>query len=479
MLNRCRRVRPHTERAGKEYLPGTEAPARIAGSLSVEWNRRGLSSANAEEYQGLPVGNFAPSRLVSAILRPFVRKVSRCDSRRPVELPDAGTREEHPLTSERVVMHLSLSDITHSSRVQKESHSVLTASAANRVLLLELWQPGLPLLEHRSRQLGVRRIRLWSRPLSRRLPAQLLKYVELLVKVLRIIRAERPMLIHAHSLPSLPIAVVAKWLFGCALVYDAHELEPHRNGLHGLRKRLAGIAERFLIRYADLVLVVSGGIADWYEEQYRLQRPTVVRNLPAAAARSERASPLRERCGLNTDALIFLYLGLLGGGRSIELMCRAFAQADRTRHLVVLGYGELEPLVREYARQHPNIHYLGAVPPSEVDLNARGADVGLCLIEKVCLSYELSLPNKLFQCLFEGVPVLINDLPEQSRFVKEFGCGWITEPGEKALSRLVNSIDRADINARREKARAAANSLSWETDVEPYVEFCRRLKQAP
>jgi hypothetical protein len=135
-------------------------------------------------------------------------------------------------------------------------------------------------------------------------------------------------------------------------------------------------------------------------------------------------------------------------------------------------------VVREYAMRYPNIHLLSPVPLDEVGRSTRGADVGLCLIESVCLSYELSLPNKMFQCLFESVPVLINDLPEQSRFVRQFQCGWIVPPGENGLSGLVQSIDRESIRTRRDGARRVSQTLSWEADVAPYVEFCRTVMRA-
>ena len=375
-------------------------------------------------------------------------------------------------------MHLSLTDTTHDSRVRKESQSILEGTAA-RVLVIELWRPGTLARERLVPAFEVLRVRLRSRPLPLWLASQLIKYLELLVRVLGIVRVERPSVLHAHSLPALPISVVAKWVFGCSLVYDAHELEAHRNGLRGLRLRLARITERLLIGYADQVLVVSDSIADWYRTHYRMERPVVIRNLPlAASARETEESPLRKRAGVDSKDFIFLYLGMLGRGRSIELMCRAFTRVDPTRHLVLQGSGELEPVVREYAMRYPNIHLLTPVPLDEVGRSTRGADVGLCLIESVCLSYELSLPNKMFQCLFESVPVLINDLPEQSRFVRQFQCGWITPPGESGLSGLVQSIDRKSICTRRDGARRVSQTLSWEADVVPYVEFCRAVMHA-
>ena len=107
---------------------------------------------------------------------------------------------------------------------------------------------------------------------------------------------------------------------------------------------MARITERLLIGYADQVLVVSDSIADWYRTHYRMERPVVIRNLPlAASARETEESPLRKRAGVDSKDFIFLYLGMLGRGRSIELMCRAFTRVDPTRHLSCRAAENLSP----------------------------------------------------------------------------------------------------------------------------------------
>ena len=69
--------------------------------------------------------------------------------------------------------------------------------------------------------------------------------------------------------------------------------------------------------------------------------------------------------------------------------------------LVFMGYGEFEKTIKEYAGKNKNIHFYPAVPLEKVLDYTQHADVGLSLIERVCLSYYLCLPNKVFEYILE------------------------------------------------------------------------------
>ncbi|AMN46430.1 glycoside hydrolase [Steroidobacter denitrificans] len=376
--------------------------------------------------------------------------------------------------SRRTIVHVFLSPIQHESRLVKEARSILAANIVHHICVFGIWRKGLSELETLEPGLIVRRIHLRSGNWPNWLIFQAFKYLEWSLKIVRRIGKEIPIVVHAHSLAALPVAVLAKLMHGFPIVYDAHELETERTGLRGIRRWLARTTECLLIRRADEIMVVSDGIADWYSRVYRIPRPHVVRNVPLAAMSNRNTSELREKCGIGKSEILFLYLGVIGPGRSIERLCRVFSRASSGRHLVFLGYGALEGLVHDFSREYPNIHFVEAVPPSEVASNLRSADVGICLIENVSMSYWLSLPNKLFQCLAEAVPVMINDLPEQVRFVKDFQCGWIVPPTDESLLQLIDSIGRKDIEVYKNGALQAAETLNWDDEIVPYVDFCRR-----
>jgi glycosyltransferase involved in cell wall biosynthesis len=85
----------------------------------------------------------------------------------------------------------------------------------------------------------------------------------------------------------------------------------------------------------------------------------------------------------------------------------------------------LENEVRSAADAFPNVHFQPAVPYEQVLQYTRGADVGLVSVRPICLSYLYCLPNKLFECIQAGVPVLVNELPDCAALVEEFEVGHV------------------------------------------------------
>ena len=72
----------------------------------------------------------------------------------------------------------------------------------------------------------------------------------------------------------------------------------------------------------------------------------------------------------------------------------------------------------------------GGVPPEQLLEAIALADVGLALIQPVCLSYRMSLPNKLFEYVAAGVPVLGSDLPAIGPLISEHGIGLLAQPDQ-------------------------------------------------
>ena len=108
------------------------------------------------------------------------------------------------------------------------------------------------------------------------------------------------------------------------LIYDAHELETETHSLKGIKKKLAKVVERIFIKKADHIFVVSENIADWYQESYAIERPTVVMNAPRLV-KVKRNNYFRQHFSLRSDQKIFLYQSALMSGRGIEDIVQLFS----------------------------------------------------------------------------------------------------------------------------------------------------------
>lgn len=270
---------------------------------------------------------------------------------------------------------------------------------------------------------------------------------------------------HASDLYVLPALAAAARRAGARLVYDARELYPHVFGTVGKPWATAfwSAIERRYGRQADAVFTVNESIARLLEPQVR-QRPVVVYNAPEERAASPEPPPsLRAQTGLSADVPLVLYQGGLTPHRGLSGLVEAMADVPGAA-LVFMGSGPLaEPLRARMAEVG-----LGGrgfvVPPTPPDTLlavTATADVGVSLLDDVCRSHHYALPNKLFEYLAAGLPVVACDLPEFRR-VLDGGAGLLVPPGDTAaLAAALRSLT-ADAALRAHLAAHAAEAL------EPY-----------
>ena len=192
----------------------------------------------------------------------------------------------------------------------------------------------------------------------------------------------------------------------------------------------------------------------------------VVRNVPDVRIQRLGADReiLRQRFSIPDASVVFIYQGVLSPGRRVEQLLRVFGRVGDARHIVFMGYGPLEGMVREAASVRANVHFLPAVPPNEVLRYSAGADVGICGVENTCLSYFYSLPNKLFEYLLAGVPALVPRWPELLRVVEQNGFGWVVGDSDEAWISAVTETNRAAADALRPRVLAGASEYSWERE---------------
>ena len=373
-------------------------------------------------------------------------------------------------------MHIYPSSFRFESRMLKETATAIASGVIDNVVIIARWEDGLVETEALDDRRRVLRLRTRVTQRYRGPGSGLVGFAEWYVRALVVTARLRPSIINPHSLPVLPLAAAVKLFGRCRLVYDTHELESETVGASRVRQRIGRFVEWLLVPYADAVVVVNRSIGDWYQERHPSSKVLVVRNLPLSRAEpAARTDLLRKDLGIPNDALVFLYQGVLYRGRGIELLTSIFEGMSADRHLVLLGYGELERPLRAIAEVHANIHVHDAVPPTELAGYTASADVGLCLIENVCKSYYLSLPNKLMEFVHNSVPVVASSFPEMSRFLDETGAGWTTDVDEPSVRKLLESLTPEAIAAKRQRAAEAGMYLSWESESKPLSDLYRSL----
>ena len=361
------------------------------------------------------------------------------------------------------------------SRVRREAAAL--ARAGHEVCVVEL----APVRSDQATLDGFqRRSCLPPAWMRRRLPFRLYRLAFLFWFVRGAVRTA-PDVVHAHDAAMLLPGFAAARLTGARLVYDSHELAtgvPYRERVWAW---LVGAIERAIVPRCAAVITVSDGIATRLLDRYRLQRrPTVVRNVSALSTGGE--GGLRRRLGLEADVPIVLHQGAPAPARGCEVILDAVAMLPQVQ-LVFLGdpepgYGER--LTAEIRRRGlaDRVTTLPSVPLSDLLAYTAEADVGVTLLQDTCENHRLALPNKLFEYIAAGVPVVASALPEAQRLIEAYGVGWCVEPSDPAAlaAALTRALGSRGDPALGERLRRAAGELSWSREQSRLLELYERLQ---
>ena len=284
--------------------------------------------------------------------------------------------------------------------------------------------------------------------------------MRLLLKLL-LMRADA---FYANDSDTLPACCWAARLRGKKLLFDAHELFPDVPELVGKPRvqRVWKWVERTCLPRVDAAFTVSQSVADEYRRRYGVAM-TVVRNLPERIENGElRMENYPGAAALNVtgdtpaqfsilNSQLILYQGAVNVGRGVRELVDVMGRLPQCR-LVVAGDGDLLEELREYAADKPwseRIMFLGRVDPNQLHALTTKADMGVCLLEDLGLSYRCALPNRVGDFVQAGVPLLATGFVEIQRVIEHYGIGATTEAcpavkdGEaydQYLGRLANTI---------------------------------------
>ena len=361
-------------------------------------------------------------------------------------------------------IHVYPSPLTHESRILRITDALAQADVFSCIEVIGVARSDLPASEALDAKRTLVRLPRKLFAGNDGFVAKLVRTLEWSGRVLVSVRGRQVACINAHSLAVLPLCVLAAKMTGARLVYDTHELETETSGYKGVRQKLARFVEKLLIRRCDMVVCVSASIADWYEKTYGMRQPAVVRNIPQFRPPVvHELATLRGSLGLQPGRVAFIYQGGFIAGRGVERLLKIFAELPHL-DLVCMGSGPLQPLVALAAQVHTNIHLIPPVPPQEVLGYTQAADVGICLTDNSCLSHYYSLPNKIFEYLHAGLPIIVNPLLEQKKMVEQYGCGWVALEDDGAFAAMLAAVDRAAIAAKGDNVRAASRALNWDEE---------------
>jgi glycosyltransferase involved in cell wall biosynthesis len=259
------------------------------------------------------------------------------------------------------------------------------------------------------------------------------------------------------------------------LVYDTHELFCEVPELqHNLRKKKIWLGfEKRIFPKLKKVITVNQSIANWYENLYKV-KPVVLRNI--SERRNDLPKKSRSELGLPSNKFIGIIQGSgINVNRGNEEAVHAFELLGNDYLLLIIGSGDVVEALQKHVavKQVGNVVFKPRMPHAELMHYTANSDFGISLDKDTNLNYKFSLPNKLFDFMHAGIPVLASNLPEIARVVNNYGTGIIIDSYD--LAQIAEKITELKNNKElQQKLKAnclkASEVLNWENE-------CKVLEQ--
>ncbi len=275
-------------------------------------------------------------------------------------------------------------------------------------------------------------------------------------------------------LPNFLVSRIRKW----PLVYDSHEYFTgvpalsHRPGVRNFWKQI----EKLTVPYIPVRITVNRSIAELYRQEYGVAFH-VIRNMPPLWKPGKKQN--RTGLGLPVDAPILVMQGTgINRDRGAEELVRSMAYLPDV-YLLIIGGGEVLRLLKKMCAERGiggRVLFTGKMPYVRMMQYTSVADLGLSLDKDTGLNQRYSLPNKLFDYIQAGIPVLASPLPEVRNIVETYGIGELLrsyDPGRMADQIRSMLHNREKREQWKKSLLKAARALCWEKERNELIRVFR------
>ena len=293
--------------------------------------------------------------------------------------------------------------------------------------------------------------------------------------------AIKPDLVHSHDLICLQTAKDVHDQLKIPYIYDAHELEIHRNPPLPLLQKL--FVKHIEVKYAEdasTVITVGRYVARELQKHLVNSHIEVLYNSPIL---SKATDSLRKNLNVDTNTKILLYVGKVAMGRGIEDIIKILPTLSPDIMFATVGPFDpkqrtmLERLAMRYDVSS-RFNVLPPVPYYQVVDYIKEADLGIISVQPVTLSYQYSMPNKLFELSFANVPIISNELDEINEFIAENKNGITIDINDvPSLAYYISMMMKNNENYRMsdEQYNLLTENYSWDKQIEKLLRIYKKV----
>jgi len=294
-------------------------------------------------------------------------------------------------------------------------------------------------------------------------------YAEFNIRLFLYLMTTKVDLIFANDLDTLPAAYLAAKIRNKRIIYDTHEYYTETPEL--VNRKLTQtiwkkIEDYFFPKLTD-ILTVNSSIAKLYGDKYN-KTVHVSRNIPLTFTVERLKTRIQLGLPMNKHILI-----LQGTGINIERGAEEAVLAMQYLNdtvLLIVGSGDVFPTLHKIIEKNnlqDKVIFKPKMPFAELRQYTMNSDLGLAIDKDTNLNYHFSLPNKLFDYIHSGIPVLSSELIELKKIIDQYDIGYyIQNHDPKHIASVITSIfsDEKRYNRVKQNTVKAKEELCWEKE---------------
>ncbi len=287
-------------------------------------------------------------------------------------------------------------------------------------------------------------------------------------------------LLVANDLDTLLANYLASRIKRKPLLYDSHEFftgVPELENNSFARKVWVGI-ERLIFPRLKYIITVNDSIASLYSGMYH-KEVRVIRNIPEIPLLTGQFKREEIRKGIPVEdgkKLLILQGAGINVDRGAEEAVLAMKYIDFAL-LIIIGSGDVIGKLKAMVKENDlstKVKFLDRMPFNQLMNYTRAADAGLTLDKDTNINYRLSLPNKLFDYIHAGIPVLASYVPEVKKIIEQYEIGVIIDnhdPKHIADKITFMFADNNRYALWKQNIDTAARQLSWSVEEKKLLDL--------
>ncbi len=341
-----------------------------------------------------------------------------------------------------------------------------------------LWENGYDVLlvgrqKKDSRELDQRKYK--TKRMKLLFESGVLFYAEFHLRLFLFILFKKADLLFANDLDTLLPNYLKSKISGSKIIFDSHEMfcEVPELKNHPFKKSIWEYLERKLVPKLTNCITVNESIAEWFSNKYKVQFH-VVRNIGNPPTEINLKS--RKELGIPEDKKMIL---IQGSGINIDRGAEECIDAMvylKDVILYIIGSGDVIHVLKQKTKEkqlQDKIIFINKIPSHELVHYTSAADMGLMMDKDTNLNYRFSLPNKLFDFVNAGIPVLSSKLPELEKFIKKYNIGNFIESHQpKHIAEMIEkTIYSEQYTIWKKNTLVAKTENSWQIEKLKLIEL--------